>query len=121
MSKKPDPLEDELNAIRIQLYEQTKDMTTQEQTAFLTTEDGRYWHDMVLRQKSRKCRFWRRGTSYPPSIPFMKGWAYENKTYPDARISDDDLAGFLREKRTGGIRVQLYAGQKSIFLLYLRF
>jgi hypothetical protein len=31
---KNNPVEDELNAIRIKLYEQTKDMTTQEQTAF---------------------------------------------------------------------------------------
>jgi hypothetical protein len=30
------PIEAELNAIRIKLYEQTKDMTTQEQTAFLS-------------------------------------------------------------------------------------
>jgi hypothetical protein len=51
----------------------------------------------------------------------MKGWACENKTHRDDSIVADDLAGFLREKRTGGIRVQLYAGQKSIFLLYLRF
>jgi hypothetical protein len=34
MNKKHDPLEEELNAIRVKLYEQTKDMTTQEQTDF---------------------------------------------------------------------------------------
>jgi hypothetical protein len=30
------PVEDELNAIRIKLYEQTKDMTSSEQTAFFS-------------------------------------------------------------------------------------
>jgi hypothetical protein len=34
MDKSNDTLEQELNAIRIKLYEQTKDMTTQERVAF---------------------------------------------------------------------------------------
>ncbi|MDR3365065.1 MAG: hypothetical protein LBS91_09030 [Clostridiales Family XIII bacterium] len=39
---KNNPIEDELNAIRVKLYEQTKDMTTPEQTAFFhkMAQDG---------------------------------------------------------------------------------
>ena len=35
--KKPNTIEAELDAIRLKLYEQTKDMTTSERVAFLTT------------------------------------------------------------------------------------
>jgi len=45
------PVEDELNTIRIHLYEQTKDMTSEEQVAFFRkmAEEGLAKHGLKLR------------------------------------------------------------------------
>ena len=51
MNKTNNPVEDELNAIRIKLYEQTKDMTSQEQVAFFNkmVKEGLARRGMTIR------------------------------------------------------------------------
>jgi hypothetical protein len=48
---KSNPVEDELDAIRLELYEQIKDMTSEEQVEFLNqmAEEGMARHGITLR------------------------------------------------------------------------
>ena len=50
------PVEDELNAIRIKLYEQTKDMTSEEQVEFFskTAKEGLARHGIKPRYKEAR-------------------------------------------------------------------
>ena len=51
---KSDDLEEQLNVTRIKLYEQTKDMTTQERVAYFNDFSERYFAERLERGHTRE-------------------------------------------------------------------